>query len=476
MRKLVLRVGLTVILACLLALATVPYWVSAVGIPSELKVFPGMELSLDLQPPLRIWDQAGLEVTGLFNTENLGTSVYRVNLFGWLPLTEVVVDVVPLVRVVPGGQSIGVLLSADGLMIGQLGPVSDVDGVERFPARDAGIQPGDILMSIEGNPLHRPEEVSQLVNSLAQEKKTLEVQVRRNNRVLTLTVQPVKTQQANIFGQSSLTYLLGIFLEDPAAGVGTMSFYDPDTGRFGALGHTITDSRGRPLTIASGSIVEASIDSIRYGTKGSPGEKVGFFHGDQDVLGTIDSNTGFGIFGQLQGAIPAGAVREPIPVAFAYQVRLGPAEIYTVLQGDRVERFAVEIIKVVSQTRPGEKGMIIEVTDERLLRETGGIIQGMSGSPIVQNGMLVGAITHVFVNNPTKGYGSFAEWMVYEAGLGQHLEIPAKQSSSREGFFLHIEKEFKEPMFIKVECSEVGENTWSQEHLFWGSSGQMCMP
>ncbi len=104
----------------------------------------------------------------------------------------------------------------------------------------------------------------------------------------------------------------------------------------------------------------------------------------------------------------------------------------------------MEIVKVVNQTRPGEKGMIIEVTDERLLRETGGIIQGMSGSPIVQNGMLVGAITHVFVNNPTKGYGSFAEWMVYEAGLAPESEIPAKQSASREGFFLHIEKDVKE--------------------------------
>ncbi len=261
----------------------------------------------------------------------------------------------------------------------------------------------------------------------------------RSNRTLTLKVEPIAS---SIFGQQTPTYLLGIYLEDPAAGVGTMSFYDKDTGRFGALGHMITDSRGRPMTIAKGSIVEATIDSIRYGSKGSPGEKVGFFNGDQDVMGIIDSNTSFGIFGQLEGTVPQSAFAEPVPVAFAHQVRLGPAEIYTVLQGSRIERFAVEIVKVANQTRPGEKGMVIEVTDERLLRETGGIIQGMSGSPILQNGMLVGAITHVFVNNPTKGYGSFAQWMVYEAGLGQVQEIPAKQSVSREGFFLHVEKDF----------------------------------
>lgn len=439
MRKILLRVGLTLILACLLALATVPYWVAAVGIPSELKVFPGMELSLDLNPPFRIQDQSGLEVTGFFDTENLGSSVYRVNLFGWLPLTEVVVDVVPLLRVFPGGQSIGVLLSSEGLMIADLGAVVDADGVERFPARDAGMQPGDILLSVEGNALRRPEQVSQLINSLAREKRTLEFVVRRNNRTLTLAVEPILSRT---FGQQTSTYLLGIFLEDPAAGVGTMSFYDQKTGRFGALGHTITDSRGRPLTISSGRIVEASIDGIRYGSKGSPGEKVGFFDGEQDVMGTIDSNTSFGIFGQLEGTIPQSTFDQPVPVAFAHQVRLGPAEIYTVLQGNRVERFTVEIVKVTNQVKPGEKGMVIEVTDERLLRETGGIVQGMSGSPILQNGMLVGAITHVFVNNPTKGYGSFAEWMVYEAGLGQVQEIPAKQSISREGFCLHVEKDF----------------------------------
>ena len=448
MRKIVLRVGLTLILACLLALATVPYWVAAVGIPRELKVFPGMELSLDLKPPFTVHDQSGLKVTGLFDTENLGTSIYRVNLFGWLPLTEVVVDVVPLVRVIPGGHSIGVLLSSEGLVVADLGAVIGVDGVERFPARDGGIQPGDILLSIEGHSLRRPEQVSQLVNSLAKEKRVLELVIRRNNRQLTVEVEPAASR---VFGQQEPTYLLGIFLEDPSAGVGTMSFYDEETGRFGALGHTITDSRGRPLKIESGSIVEAAIDGIRYGSRGSPGEKVGFFHGDQDVLGTIVSNTSFGIFGRLERALPESEFAEPVPVAFAHQVRLGPAEIYTVLHGNRVERFSVEIIKVTNQTKPGEKGMVIEVTDERLLRETGGIVQGMSGSPIMQNGMLVGAVTHVFVNNPTKGYGSFAEWMVYEAGLGKVQEIPAKQSFSREGFFLHVEKEFTKRLFSAVE-------------------------
>lgn len=435
MRKILFRVVLTVMLACVLLLSTVPYWVSAVGIPSELKVFPGMELSLDLRPPLRIHSQDGLEVTGLLDTENLGSRVYRVSLFGWLPLTKVVVDVVPLVEVYPGGQSIGVLLSAEGLVISELGAVVDLEGRERYPARDAGIRPGDILLSIEGHPTRRPELVSQLVNSLAPEKRFLNLEVKRDDRILTLTVEPAKALQTSIFGQSSYQYLLGILLEDPAAGVGTLSFFDPKTGRFGALGHTITDSLGRPVTISKGTIVEAAINSIRYGSRGAPGEKIGFFHGEQNILGTIDSNSSLGIYGQLVGSLTKSAFTEPVPVAFAHQVRTGPAEMYTVLEGTNIERFSVEIVKVVNQTRPGEKGMVVEVTDERLLKETGGIIQGMSGSPLIQNGMLVGAITHVFVNNPTRGYASFAEWMIYEAGLGLTEEFPAKQSSSREVFF-----------------------------------------
>ncbi|HKM43555.1 MAG TPA: SpoIVB peptidase [Limnochordia bacterium] len=474
MRKVLLRLGLTLILAWLLILATVPYWVSAVGIPSELKVFPGMELQLDLKPPFRILDPAGLEVQGLFDTENLGASVYRVNLFGWLPLTEVIVDVVPLVRVFPGGQSIGVLLSSDGLMIADLGSVLDTGGVERFPARDAGIQPGDVLLSIEGYPLRRPEQVSQLINSLAREKNVLQLVVRRSNRTLRLEIEPVLSRP---LGQQAATYLLGVFLEDPAAGVGTMSFYEGETRRFGALGHTVTDSHGRPLTISQGSIVEATIDGIRYGSRGSPGEKVGFFHGEQDVIGIIDSNTSYGIFGHLE-EIPQSVFTEPVPVAFAHQVRLGPAEIYTVLRGNRIERFTVEIIKVANQTRPGEKGMVIEVSDERLLREAGGIIQGMSGSPILQNGMLVGAITHVFVNNPTKGYGGFAEWMVYEAGLGQLDQIPAKQSVSWEGFFLYVEKDCITKLLandFRQHCGEVGRTKWKQKRSSWESSDQMYM-
>ncbi len=432
MRRVVFRVIMAVVLCFFLTAATAPYWLSLSGVPRNLRVFPGMDLSLKLRAPLRVFDAAGRRVE-FFNTSDLGSTTYQVSLFPWLPLAEVVVDVVPLIRLYPGGQSIGVLLSSDGLIVNQVGGVLGLDGVERFPAKEGGIQPGDILLSIEGHKLRRPEQVSEIINSYGEKKKSLQVVVKRQNRTFTCSIKPVKAKRADVYGRQSVHYLLGVYLEDPAAGVGTMSFYDEKTGRFGALGHTITDSLGRPIRIVGGSIVEATIDSVRLGLRGSPGEKLGFFQGEQDVLGSIDANTAFGIYGQLAAIPDHSCFQEPLPVAFAHQVKEGPALIYTVLQGRRVESFSVEIIKVVNQTKPSDKGIIIQVTDERLLGETGGIVQGMSGSPIVQNGMLVGAVTHVFVNDPTKGYGSFAEWMVYEAGIAE--ELPANNHLRGKVFF-----------------------------------------
>lgn len=448
MRRVFLAVAVVVFLVVTFLAFGAPLWVSWAGIPSEVRVFPGTELSLRIQLPFRLFDETGSDVTGdsgefFFQTDKVGTTKYQVSLFGIFPISEMVVDVVPLVRVFPGGQSIGVLVSAHGLRVREIIAVQGLDGRDHFPARDAGILPGDILISIEGQDIHRPEQVSHLVNAAVGRKQELTVVVRRNQRVLTRQIRPVKARRTDVFGNTSEVYLLGIILEDPAAGVGTLTFYDPQTRRYGALGHAITDVSGRELVIDSGSIVEASIDSIRLGLRGSPGEKLGFFHGEQDLLGSIEYNSDFGIFGTLASLPAHPYFSEPIPVAFSHQVRVGPAEIYTVISGNRVERFAVEVIKVVNQNRPSDKGMVIQVTDKRLLQETGGIVQGMSGSPIVQDGMLIGAVTHVFVNDPTRGYGAFAEWMIYEAGLAS--DLPANSTAAGR-FFRAVSEQLVRPL------------------------------
>jgi stage IV sporulation protein B len=178
----------------------------------------------------------------------------------------------------------------------------------------------------------------------------------------------------------------------------------------------ITDDNRDPIVITDGCIVPAYIHGIQPGAKGRPGEKLGLFEEGGVKLGTIDSNTPLGIYGTL-AVPPVGASTQTVPVALAHQIQPGPAQILTVLDGQNVEKFNIEILAVNHQSRPNSKGLVIKVTDPRLIKRTNGIVQGMSGSPILQNNRLVGSVTHVYVNDPLRGYGLLAEWMVYEAGI-----------------------------------------------------------
>ena len=196
-----------------------------------------------------------------------------------------------------------------------------------------------------------------------------------------------------------------------ATGIGTLTFSDRAGRRFGALGHQIVDGNGRPFRFATGSVVEAFISGVRPGRPGVPGEKIGIFLNEDRRLGTIERNTPLGIFGRLE-KVPDGW--QVLPVALENEVRPGPARLLTVIRGQQPEAFDVYIERVWPRGQASDKGVVVRVTDERLLATTGGIVQGMSGSPIVQDGKLAGVVTHVFVNDPTRGYGLFAEWMVRE--------------------------------------------------------------
>lgn len=215
--------------------------------------------------------------------------------------------------------------------------------------------------------------------------------------------------------------MLGLYLKDPAAGVGTLTFWEPVRKVYGALGHMIAGDIGAVLE-SEGRIVPAHIHGIQPGERGRPGEKLGIFEAGP-ALGTIEKNTGFGIFGTLLRA--PGPSQPLVPVALAHEVRQGDAQMLTVVEGGKVEAFDVRVVSVQRQAKPGGKGLVIEVTDPRLIERTNGIVQGMSGSPILQGGKLIGAVTHVFINNPLRGYGVLAEWMVYEAGLGTGREEAA---------------------------------------------------
>ena len=338
-----------------------------------------------------------------------GKRLLEFKLFGFIPLSNIVINVMDPVKVIPGGQSIGVMLHSKGVMVVGLSPVTDRAGKRINPAADAGIMVGDVILSINGIMVKSDEQVKALV-SLGKEN-TLTIVLKRGSNNIKVAVKPVICSETG-------SYRIGLYVRDGTAGVGTLSFYHPSSRCFGALGHGINDAdTAMKIDMAEGKVVGATVKGIHPGRKGKPGEKVGMFNGSMGITGSIVKNTPFGIFGELDKPVVNPFYKEALPVAFSYQIKKGPAEIMTVLEDNRVEKYSIEIQEILSPPVRDGKGLIIKVTDKKLLQKSGGIIQGMSGSPIIQNGMLVGAVTHVFVNDPTRGYGVLAEWMLQEAGI-----------------------------------------------------------
>ncbi|KAI7254689.1 hypothetical protein KC345_g11233 [Hortaea werneckii] len=253
------------------------------------------------------------------------------------------------------------------------------------------------MTSINGVKLDEVSKVAKLVERAGKSNDSLSIVYKRGGKEHTAQLKPA-------YDRNDKVWRLGLYIRDSAAGVGTLTFYAPKQGVYGALGHVITDmNTGTPIVVGSGHIVQSSVTSISKSQDGDPGEKRAHFLKESQVLGNVESNTDFGIFGKMTRNPEHSLYQEPIPVAMSAEVKEGPAQILTVVDGQQVERFNVEIIHVARQETPATKGMVLRITDSRLIDKTGGIVQGMSGSPIVQNGRLIGAVTHVFVNDPKSG-------------------------------------------------------------------------
>lgn len=345
------------------------------------------------------------------------------SLFGVVHVRDVLVSVLPQVKVIPGGQSIGVLLHSQGVIVVGHAAVLEESGREVKPAEEAGIMEGDIILKINDEAVQSDTQVRDMVAKAGAAGQPLLIEVKREGELLTKKVKPV-------FCRETLQYRLGLLIRDGAAGIGTLTFYEPDSMVYGALGHLITNlGSTQPVELSDGEIVDANVQGIHRGKRGQPGEKVGMFPGDKKVSGTIRKNTKLGIFGCLKKPIDNTSFKEAIPVAMADQIHEGKAEILTVLQDDKIEKFEIEIIKINKQARQDGKALVIKITDQKLLDQTGGIVQGMSGSPIIQDEQLVGAITHVFVNDPTRGYGVPVQWMIEESGLLNEYDQAKQQAA-----------------------------------------------
>lgn len=340
-----------------------------------------------------------------------GQSTVSLKLFGIVPLKSVNVNVLKDVRVIPGGQTIGVKLKSAGIMVVGQHSIKLDHGTIISPAEKAGIHVGDLIVKIDGQPVHDVNDIVKKVDQSGKKAKDIELDIVRNKEKKKIKVTPVYDPKAKV-------YRLGLYIRDSAAGVGTLTFYDPENHYYGALGHVITDvDTQEPIVVGEGKILYSDVTSIDKGISGKPGGKRAIFVDENKIIGNITKNTPFGIFGKMFEKPTNGLMNEPIPIALPEEVKEGAAEILTVIEGQKVEKFKIEIVNVIHQKYPATKGMIIKVTDPKLLEKTGGIVQGMSGSPIIQDGKLVGAVTHVFINEPTSGYGSFIEWMIRDAGI-----------------------------------------------------------
>ncbi len=329
---------------------------------------------------------------------------------GGLPVKRATVQVVPPVYVIPGGQSIGIKLKSKGVMVVGHHLVNTIKG-NFSPAEQAGIEVGDTILRINGENITDVKMISQIALAAGKAKKSIQFSILRGKERKQLSLTP-------LLDEKDQTYRLGIYVRNSAAGVGTLTFYEPKQHKYGALGHVISDvDSGQPILVSEGKVVRSNITSIQKGAQGEPGEKRAIFTNEDDILGNIKNNTQFGIFGEMSELPNKGYFPKPIPVGFQEEVKEGPAKILTVVNGQKVEAFQIQIVNVSKQRNPATKGLILKVTDPRLLHLTGGIVQGMSGSPIIQNGKIIGAVTHVFVNDPSSGYGTFIEWMLQDAGV-----------------------------------------------------------
>ncbi|WP_413308945.1 SpoIVB peptidase [Bacillus sp. 1P10SD] len=341
--------------------------------------------------------------------------------FAGIPIKKVDVHVLKDFRVIPGGQSIGVKLNTVGVLVVGHHLINTVNG-KKSPGEIAGIKVGDIITEINGNKIEKMTDVAPFVQTAGQDGKALDMVISRESGKFTTKLTPLKDKGED-------TYKLGLYIRDSAAGIGTMTFVHPQSKKYGALGHVISDmDTKKPIVVEDGQIVRSTVTSIEKGSNGDPGEKLARFSSDREIVGNIQKNSPFGIFGELNKDLKNGIMDKPLPIALSHQVKEGPAKILTVVNDDRVEEFNIEIVSTIPQKFPATKGMVIKVTDPKLLEKTGGIVQGMSGSPIIQDGKLIGAVTHVFVNDPTSGYGVHIEWMLNEAGINIY-ETPKNKAS-----------------------------------------------
>ncbi len=387
------------------------------SIPSVINVRAGEEESLQLGIPARaeivsVSDQGAsnipegavdIDLSRPVTVKMASDATYQmqVRLFGFLPFKQVGIHVIEDQELIPVGVPIGIYVETEGVLVVGTGEFQGADGMSCSPGKNI-VKSGDYVRKVNGVEIHEKEELIRMVEESGGEAVRLTVE--RNGEIMDLQIKPQR--------DVNNAYKIGVWVRDNAQGVGTMTYID-NQGNFGALGHGINDVDTSTLMhMEGGMLYETSIVEIKKGEVGNPGEMTGMIvYSDDRILGEIDSNSSRGIFGSCNSRALALGAEEPLPIGLKQEIEKGPAQILCTVDGSP-KYYDVEITAIHLDHDNVNRGIELKVVDERLLEITGGIVQGMSGSPIIQNGKFIGAVTHVLVQDSSRGYGIFIENML----------------------------------------------------------------
>lgn len=405
-----MRKKLKQVVLILILLVIYSYVLVISNIPDELVAFEGENISMQTLFGVKIKTNSDSIETLSNNNQSIasksGKTTLEVSLFDNVLVKNVNVDILPKTKVIPVGNIAGVKLYTSGVLVVGMSEIEGEDSKKYKPYENTGIKEGDTIIGIDENKINTTEELINTVNK--SQGNSINVKYIHNNETKECSMSAVKT--------NSSEYKLGLWVRDSAAGVGTVTFYDPTSKTFGALGHGITDIDTEELiNIASGEFVTTRILNITKGESGNPGKIQGTVENQQNI-GSIYKNSKFGIYGTVNNLSSLNIdTSKEMEVALRDEIELGKATILCSLDNQKPQEYNIEIEKIYKENNYNNKSMQIKVTDERLLEKTGGIIQGMSGSPIIQNGKFIGAVTHVLVNNPQEGYAVFGDIMLKQS-------------------------------------------------------------
>ncbi len=371
------------------------------GVSDDYKIKKGETFSVSNTVPVTA-SYNGATLSQGSKLKSIGENIdVELKLFGIIPLKTVNVEIVDEMYVEVLGNPFGMKIYTDGVLVVNFTSVESENGLCN-PAKSAGIKEGDYILSVNSREITTNEELSEWVES--SNGNSLKFEIMRNNKKLYINVKPIKSVETN-------SYKIGMWVRDSSAGIGTLTFYSPATGVLCGLGHGICDSdTGELLSVERGELVGAEIISVTKGAKGSAGELHGRFA--YNKIADILLNSDIGVYGKLSSKID---FKKLVEIALKQEIKNGDAEILCAVDGDVVRSYDCTVKKRSAAYFSNNQNLLVTITDKDLIEKTGGIVQGMSGSPIIQNGKLIGAVTHVLVDDPTKGYAIFAENMLETA-------------------------------------------------------------